>query len=741
MTDLHLGTSMDDKSVEVKIPVKTLKRHIAALGASGSGKTVLVKVILEECIRQGIPTIICDIQGDLASLALIADKKTVTDKGVPGSFWEDYKDTAQVAIFTPAATKGIPISMNPLRAPPDNLDPEERIQATDAVAGAVTSIIGFKPGKGKGREIKDYLFLLMEAYWATGAELDDFTELANAIVNDNKYLDASGAQMIDDKLKTRLAKNVRGMTVGADSLIFNLGMPLDIKKLMTWADPGKTPVSILYLNTLRSAQDRKNFIATLANETYSWMLRNPSTKLQLVFLLDELSGLMPPIQNPPTKAGLLLLMKQARKYGVSMLLATQNISDVDYKSLAQVGTWALGRIMTQQDLGKVKNIIEAISPLEADHIISRLPRLKAGQFMLLAPDVYDEVQPMQCRWLLTNHKTLDELAVREIMDNSGLRSRFPSGSILPPRKAREGDVGLASAAASDTLSVDEAVSEEIELIDASPETLHVSVGASDVAGLLDATPSAFSVDEIADDLDMNVDDVEGQLTKLEKEGVLESDEYQGETVYWNGKHEIDPSKNIVGPVFRFHIDVTKGKSKKIVKDCMPKTLGLRATERIIADKTKLVYIPLWRIGVKYQVEISRGFIRKKITRTDRTKLFFVNGMSGSMTVFDPKEKEIEWTQDGLTDVIETDTLPTKMIMDVEVLAGLKRADLIPVFAREEAKDELRMQLGARVNNKLVPAICWYPVWEYQLQDKDTRDVRHVWVDGVYGTYIETSPVE
>ncbi len=317
MSELILGTSMKDKSVPVSIPVKTLRRHIAALGASGSGKTVLVKVVLEECIRHGIPVVIVDIQGDLASLAILADKKDVTSKGVDGKLYDSYKDKAQVAIFSPASTKGIPISMNPLRAPPDNLDAEDLIQATDLVASSVTSILGYDPTKGKGKEVKDYLYLLLRAVWHGGTPMDDFAELANAVVGDADYLDAAAIQMIDAKLKQRLVKAIRGMTVGADSLIFNLGMPLEIEKMLTWQDEGKTPVNILYLNTLRSQSDRRNFIATLANETYSWMLRNPSTKLQLIFLLDELAGLMPPIRNPPTKQGLLMLMKQARKFGVS----------------------------------------------------------------------------------------------------------------------------------------------------------------------------------------------------------------------------------------------------------------------------------------------------------------------------------------------------------------------------------------------------------------------------------------
>ena len=756
MSKLHLGTSRDNKKEEIVLPLDSLKRHFAALGASGSGKTVLVKVLLEECIRNEVPTIIVDIQGDLASLAMVADKKEVQSKGVPGSYVDDYRKKAEIAIFTPASTKGIPISMNPLRAPSLDMDPEDLIQATDVIASSVATILNYNPQKGKGKEVKDYLYLVLKQVWGNGIEVNSFGELANIVTDDSQFVDESTVLMIDDKAKNALIKAIKGMTVGANSLIFSLGMPLEIERLISWGDEGKTPVSILYLNTIRSQKDRQSFIATLANETYSWMLKNPTTELQLIFLLDELAGLMPPVQNPPTKQGLLLLMKQARKYGVSVFLATQNISDVDYKSLSQVGTWALGRILAKQDLNKVEQIIQAISPLEANEIIQQLPKLNAGQFMLLAPDVYEKVQRLQCRWLLTIHKTIDDEGVRALMDESGLRDRFPTGDNLVSGRKSTTTVDKLRGDAFDGSTYEEALDEDglplpepeededLELIDGLAENLHVADFGASVEQLLEKTGSAFSAAEISQLIGKEEGEVSQELEKLAETGRIKNQAYEGEEdemLYWNAKYNIDLGKHIVGPLYRVHLEITRGKALEIMKKNIPKTLGIRKLEEIAKDSTSLFYIPLWRIGAKYRTKVKKG--RRKKQMVNRTKLFYINALSSKLTIFiiEKKKNIMRWSASPKIGIEKLGTLPPDVILDEEEISELGKYDILPKIPRVKAKQQLVEMVGARINKQLIPALCWYPIWEFRLKDKDTGKIRHSWIDALYGTYIEKTPIE
>jgi DNA helicase HerA-like ATPase len=125
-------------------------------------------------------------------------------------------------------------------------------------------------------------------------------------------------------------------------------------------------VNIIYLNTLNKEADKHFFIATLGRQLYEWMLRHPKNDPQLIFYVDEIAPYLPPHPyNPPPKDSLQLLMKQARKYGVSNLIATQNPADIDYKAMAQANTWVLGRMMTKQDISKVHHLLKSLNPEKA----------------------------------------------------------------------------------------------------------------------------------------------------------------------------------------------------------------------------------------------------------------------------------------------------------------------------------------------------------------------------------------
>jgi type IV secretory pathway VirB4 component len=137
-----LGKEQETETL-VELPVAALHRHLMAIGASGSGKTVLCKCIMEEAIRHNIPAIIVDPQGDISSLALKGDPETLESRGVSLTMQEDFFEKARIAIFTPASSKGIPISVNPLTFPSDDTPHEEAIMALDMIATSLTSFLGY----------------------------------------------------------------------------------------------------------------------------------------------------------------------------------------------------------------------------------------------------------------------------------------------------------------------------------------------------------------------------------------------------------------------------------------------------------------------------------------------------------------------------------------------------------------------------------------------------------------------
>ena len=137
--------------------------------------------------------------------------------------------------------------------------------------------------------------------------------------------------------------------MGANRLLFDLGCPIDVNELFGLyvggpTDNGKARLSIIYLNTLTSQEDKEIFIALLCSAMYQWMLTLDS-QLWGCLLIDEIAQYLPPVRNPASKKGLMLLLRQARKYGLCCLLGTQSPGDIDYKALGQIGTVAIGRIL------------------------------------------------------------------------------------------------------------------------------------------------------------------------------------------------------------------------------------------------------------------------------------------------------------------------------------------------------------------------------------------------------------
>ncbi len=412
---MQLGTTPE--GAEFSLPTKTLKKHIVTLGASGSGKTVFCKCIIEEAVRNSIPSIIIDPQGDIASLAILGDENDVESKGTSKNLLEDYKNKAEVRIFTPASSKGLPLSVNPLKAPPKGLDEEEVIRCVDLMSSSVVRLIDYDIETEDGKAANAFLFKLIQSALKKGAPITDLGKLADYVIKPDALVNPVEAEaVLNKKGREKLAKNIRFLTSGIEQLLFSIGTAIDMNAFFTPVTPGKVPVNVVYLNTLNKDQHKQFFITMIGNEVYNWMLQHPKEDVQLIFYIDEVSTYLPPHpRNPPAKEILKLLFKQARKYGVSCMMSTQNPSDIDYKAMSQASTWALGRMMTEQDKSKVDALLISMNSGAADRksVVDALSTLKSGEFVLISPDVFETPQRFKTRWLVTQHKTLEEETLRD----------------------------------------------------------------------------------------------------------------------------------------------------------------------------------------------------------------------------------------------------------------------------------------------------------------------------------------
>lgn len=423
MEELWLGARRDAPDTAVCLPADALLRHALALGSSGSGKTVFCKVLAEEVVRAGVPVIALDPQGDLASLAMAPE---ASDDPVAA----ELAARIDPVVFTPASRRGVPLCADPVNADLARLDPTERAHAVTRTAGRITSLLGYDLDSDDGAGLSAVIDQAMTEMLDAGRPP---TSLRSVI----EVLEAGPERFA----RYLAAKRIRAATqraarleVGARRLLFHEGVPIDIDLLLgrrpdVAPPPGKTRVSIIYLNTLHGQEDKEFFVGALADRLYAWMLAHPSPTLQAVFFIDEVAPFIPPVRKPACKEDLAILYKQARKFGVGCIAATQNPGDLDYKAMGQFGTWALGRLATRQDLKKVEPALRALVP-DAAGVIEALPSLRPGELVLVSPDHYAAPCPLATRRLFTPHLTIDEEGVSAL--SGAMRARFAPLELAPP---------------------------------------------------------------------------------------------------------------------------------------------------------------------------------------------------------------------------------------------------------------------------------------------------------------------
>ena len=420
--ELRLGARRDAPDTAVGLPADALLRHALALGSSGSGKTVFCKVLVEEVVRAGVPVIALDPQGDLASLALAPE--AADDPAAA-----ELLARIDPVVFTPASRKGVPLCADPVNAELARLEPTERAHAVTRTAARIASLLGYDLDSDDGAGLTAVIDRAMSEMLEAGRPPGSLRAVVEAVESGPERF----ARYLDPKRIRAATQRSARLEVGARRLLFHEGVPIDIDLLLgrrpdAAPPPGKTRVSIIYLNTLHGQEDKEFFVAALADRLHGWMLAHPSPTLQAVFYIDEVAPFIPPVRKPACKEDLAILYKQARKFGVGCIAATQNPGDLDYKAMGQFGTWALGRLATRQDLKKVEPALRALVP-DAVSVIEALPSLRPGELVLVSPDHFDAPCPLATRRLLTPHRTLDEEAVSEL--SAPVRRRFAALELAP----------------------------------------------------------------------------------------------------------------------------------------------------------------------------------------------------------------------------------------------------------------------------------------------------------------------
>src|SRR5438128_7828489 len=568
---LQLGTDPEAKTA-IELPEDALLRHVVILGATGAGKTVLAKAFLEEAVRAGVPILAVDPQGDLASLALAHTEASAREHPIAPEIVEEYWARAAVSILTPGSTRGIPVGLNPLKSAPVAATPEDLVVALDALAESLAAAMGYDPAGETGGRAKDALFLTLQVALKAGRWPRDIPTLVRIL---EKEAPPDAGRLLTKREWASLIRRAQSMTVGAKGLLFTAGPALDVESLIRHEPDGRVPVNVVYTGGLRNARERELVVATLCKDVLAWMTAHPSGDLRLVVYIDEVAGLCPPHpRNPPAKKYHSLLFRQARKYGVGVIVATQNVTDLDYKALGQASTWALGRLMAKQDLDRVRHVVASVHAGPVAKVLAAIPALRAGEFILLSPDTLRSAQRLTVRGLATRHEVVPEEKFREIQTTGALSESDSTASERTSRRRRTAAAATRAAKAIDPADVEEGIGLR-------------------VLGLFDDEPGLYGPEEIGSKIVIDGRFLAILLRKLAVHRLLRVEHIDGRDVYWDPMIGFDPRRGAPKRLARFPLPFPLLKATKHARERLRRPILVIPNERIV--RKDFYYLPLWRV--------------------------------------------------------------------------------------------------------------------------------------------------
>lgn len=439
----YLGSTVggDAAGQPLLYDARDLTTHAVCVGMTGSGKTGLCLAILEEALLDGVPVIAIDPKGDLGNLALafpdlaakdfepwvdpaqaqrdgitvseLADKTArkwrdgLAASGQPADRIARLRAAGEVAIFTPGSDAARPLSvLRSFRAPDAKLadDSEAWRDRVEAAVSGLLALVGIAADPLRSRE-HVLLSQLLDTAWRAGNDVA-LAQLIQQVAKPPFH--QVGAFDLETffpaKERTELALALNTLLASPSFAAWTAGDPLDVASLLFTAN-GKPRAAIMSIAHLGDAE-RMFFVTLLLQEIISWMRGQAGTSsLRAIVFMDEVAGYLPPVAAPPSKKPMLTLLKQARAFGVGIVVATQNPVDLDYKALSNAGTWLLGRLQTERDQARVLEGLEGASAaagkaFDRAAMTAQLAGLAQRQFVM--NNVHDDHPVVfQTRWVMS----------------------------------------------------------------------------------------------------------------------------------------------------------------------------------------------------------------------------------------------------------------------------------------------------------------------------------------------------
>ena len=442
--EFYLGNVVDEETMQTidqhyLLDSKDLTTHAVIVGMTGSGKTGLAIGLLEEAAMDNIPALVIDPKGDMSNLMLSfpefkgedfapwIDAKEAEQSGKPldeyaedvADEWREglarsgitperlrtYQEQVDISVYTPGSSAGKQLSILDLVDLPSDAilnDSESLNDYLSSTVSSLLSLLGIEADPINSREHILISNILLDKW--NKRESTDLATLIHAIQSPG--IDKIGIMRLEDFYpqsdRNKLAMQFNNLLASPSFATWLEGDTLSIQDLLYTAD-GKPRISVISLSHLNE-EERLFIVSIILTKVVSWTRSQSGTSsLRALLYMDEIFGYFPPVSNPPTKQPLLTLLKQARAYGLGVVLATQNPVDLDYKGLSNIGAWFIGRLQTEQDKNRLLDGLKSadgagnLDVKELSDLISAMPKRT-----FLVNNVHEEgLELFQTRWAMS----------------------------------------------------------------------------------------------------------------------------------------------------------------------------------------------------------------------------------------------------------------------------------------------------------------------------------------------------
>lgn len=390
--ELPLGLDLHtDEPVSVQL--SALRKHVAIFAGSGSGKTVLIRRLVEECALRGVSSIVLDPNNDLSRLGTAWPQPPAGWRRADDARAQDYLAHTEVTVWTPRRTNGRPLAFQPL--PDFESVVDDYDEFTEAVESACSALEPQALITGKTQKATRSRAVLREALQHYGRTpsptLGGLVRLLSDLPEDVSHL--AGAHAIAGDL----SQNLRAAMVN-DPLFGGAGTPVDPGVLLTPSRGYRARVSVISMIGLPSDEQRQSFVNQLQMALFAWIKRNPAGDRPLggLLVMDEAQNFAPARGFTACTRSTLALSSQARKYGLGLIFATQAPKGLNLNIPGNAATQFYGLLNAPAQIEAAREMARAKGGLVDD-----ISRLRAGNFYVATEG--ESFHRVVAPWCLSHH--------------------------------------------------------------------------------------------------------------------------------------------------------------------------------------------------------------------------------------------------------------------------------------------------------------------------------------------------